>query len=36
MKAYPGVDIISLIIFAGAVIGLYVWTRRQAGQPLAA
>ena len=36
MTAYPGIEIISLIVFAAAVIGLYVWTRRQAGQPLAA
>jgi putative OPT family oligopeptide transporter len=36
ITAYPGIEIVSLIVFAAAVIGLYVWTRRQAGQPLAA
>src|SRR5690348_12053981 len=36
MTAYPGIEIVSLIVFAAAVTGLYVWTRRQAGQPLAA
>jgi putative OPT family oligopeptide transporter len=36
MTAYPGIEVVSLIVFAAAVIGLYIWTRRQAAQPLAA
>ena len=36
ISAYPGIEIVSLVVFAAAVIGLYVWTRRQAAEPLAA
>jgi putative OPT family oligopeptide transporter len=36
MAEYPWVNAVSVIVFAVAVIGLYVWTRRQATEALAA
>ncbi len=30
IAGYPGVEVVSILIFAGAVLGLYAWTRREA------
>jgi len=30
IAGYPGVEVVSILIFAGAILGLYAWTRREA------
>lgn len=36
LAGYPGVELVSVAVFAAAALGLYAWTRRQAAEPLAA
>jgi putative OPT family oligopeptide transporter len=36
IAGYPGVEMVSIIVFAAAVLGLYAWTKREASRPVAA
>jgi hypothetical protein len=36
LAEYPWINAVSVIVFAAAVVGLYVWTRRQASEAVAA
>ena len=36
IEGYPLVEVVSILVFAAAILGLYAWTRREASKPVSA